>query len=67
MSNHYLNAVREMREQVSQQILAGSSAGRSADQLGLAYAEHIGRYRVLLELEERFKQILSQGDTLDED
>ncbi len=57
--------VWERRNAVQDMLLAGSPTGIPADQVGIAYAGLIGRYRELVELEEFVRDTLASGDDSD--
>lgn len=66
-SHPILREIFTRREQVQETLLAGTPTGIPADQVGIAYASLIGRYRELVELEEFVTTLLASGESIEQD
>ena len=65
--NLLMRKLQEHIEAAKYNLLAGTPNGIPADQVGIAYATYSGRYHALSQLEAEFTEMLSKGETLDDE
>lgn len=65
--NPYLRKIYDLRMEMEQAILTGNLTDKSVGEVGLQYAMAQAKYATLRRLEDEFKEMINNGDTLNDE